>query len=186
MKTKHIILVVTFFSFLCSNAQITKGNWMVGGSGNFSSYENKNQENGTEIIRKGIGINFSPKIGYFFLNKVAGGTSMTISYTKPKESESSIGYGFGPFLRYYVLNEDKQVNFFGEASYTFGETKSGDFKNTSNGYGFKAGSAIFFNSSVALEIALEYSSSSYKSQSSGSNSFNNLQIGLGFQIHLEK
>lgn len=35
MKTINFILVITLFSFFTTNAQITKGNWMVGGNGSF-------------------------------------------------------------------------------------------------------------------------------------------------------
>ena len=169
-----------------TNAQITKGNWMVGGTGNFSSYESKTSNNGTENINKGIGINVSPNIGYFFGNRFVAGTNINLGYTKPKNYESSLGYSFGPFARYYLLKEDKQINFLVQANYTFGAAKYGDNKSKSNGYGFKAGSAIFFNSSVALEITLDYNSSKLIPDGSESSSYNNFQLGLGFQIHLEK
>ena len=89
-------------------------------------------------------------------------------------------------VRCYFLKEDKRINVFAQANYIFGETKSGSNKSQSNGYGFKAGPAIFFNSSVGLEITLEYNSSKLIPNGSESSTYNNLQVGLGFQIHLEK
>ncbi|CAM3855031.1 Outer membrane protein beta-barrel domain-containing protein [Flavobacterium gelidilacus] len=186
MKAFKLLFNIILFSFLTTNAQITKGNWMVGGNGNFSSYESKYKNNGNDITNKGIGINISPKIGYFFANKFAAGTNMSIGYTKPKDFESSIGFGFGPFVRYYFLKEDNQVNLLAEANYIFGNTKSGDNKSKSNGYGFKVGPVIYFNSSVGLEMTLDYNSSKLIPNGSESSTYNNFQIGLGFQIHLEK
>lgn len=186
MKAIKVLLISTILLTVPTNAQITKGNWMVGGTGNLSSYESKTSNNGTDVINKGIGINVSPNIGYFFTNKFVAGTNVSIGYTKPKNYDSSFGYGIGPFARYYVLKEDKRVNFLIQANYTFGASKSGDNKSKTNGYGFKAGPAIFFNSSVALEITLDYNSSKLIPDGSENSSYNNFQIGLGFQIHLEK
>lgn len=186
MKTlKSICITLVLFS-ITSNAQITKGNWMVGGNGNLSSYETKYKNNGNDVTNKGIGINISPNVGYFFANKFVAGTSFSIGYTKPKDSDNSLAYGVGPFVRYYFLKEDKRINFFAQANYVFGETKSGSNKSESNGYGFKAGPVIFFNNSVGLEITLDYNSSKLIPNGSASSTYNNIQIGLGFQIHLEK
>jgi hypothetical protein len=185
MKILKIAIAILLFT-ITANAQITKGNWIVGGTGNFSSYETKYSNNGNEVTNKGIGINISPNIGYFFINNLAVGTSISIGYTKPKDSESSFGYGFGPFARYYFLKEDKRINFFAQANYIFGESKLGSNKSTSNGYGFKGGSVIFFNRSVGAEITLDYNSSKLTPSGSESSTYNNLQISLGFQIHLKK
>ncbi|PKP14638.1 MAG: hypothetical protein CVU07_13855 [Bacteroidetes bacterium HGW-Bacteroidetes-23] len=186
MKAIKFLLAISFLSVYSSSAQITKGNWMVGGTGNFSSYESKFKSNGNEMTNKGLAINLSPNIGYFVANKFVVGTSLSIGYTKPKESDNSFGYGIEPFVRYYFLNEDKLINIFSEVNYIYGETKSGDNKSQTNGYGLKAGTVIFFNSSVGLEISLDYNSSKLIPNSSDSSNYNNLQLGLGFQIHLEK
>ena len=186
MKTVTLFFFFVLTTVLTANAQITKGNWMVGGTGNFSSYESKYKSNGNEITNKGLGINLSPNIGYFLADKFVVGASLSIGYTKPKGSDDSFGYGIGPYVRYYFLREDKQINLFSEVNYIFGETKSGNNKSKSNGYGLKAGSVIFFNSSVGLEVSLDYNSSKLIPNNSDSSTYNNLQIGLGFQIHLEK
>jgi hypothetical protein len=181
-----LFFTITLFSFLTANAQITKGNWMVGGTGNFSSYENKFQNNGTEVSNKGIGISISPNIGYFFKDKFAIGSIVSIGYTNPQDFESSTSYSIGPFVRYYFLKVDNQINLFAEASYLFGESKLGNNKSASNGYGFKAGPVFYFNNSVGLEVTIDYNSTQLLPSSSGKSVANNLQIGLGFQIHLEK
>lgn len=186
MKTIKILCIATLLFSLTANSQITKGNWMVGGSGNFSSYENKNISNGVEVSYKGIGLNFSPNIGYFFADRIVAGTTIGLGYTKPKDYDSSFSYGIGPFVRYYFLKEDKKINILTEVNYSFGESKSASNKSHNNGYGVKAGPAIFFNSSVALELTLEYFHSKLNPQNGSGSTANNLQVGLGFQIHLEK
>ena len=75
------------------------------------------------------------------------------------------------------------INPFLQTSYSFNEGKSDSGgSNKSTGYTIKGGSAIFFNSSVALELSLNYDSSKYNSNSKS----NNFTAGIGFQIHLEK
>ena len=184
---KNLFLIITlFFISTFSFSQITKGNWMVGGTGNISSFESKYSNNGNEITNKGIGINLSPNIGYFIADKFVIGSNISIGYTKPKDSDNSFGYGVGPYARYYFLKEDKLINLFSQINYIFGQTKSGNNKSDSNGYGVKVGSVIFFNSSVGLEISLDYESSRLIPNTSESSTYNNLQIGIGFQVHLEK
>ena len=56
-----------------------------------------------------------------------------------------------------------------------------DIYVTYNNYKFKVGSVIYFNSSVGLELALNYFS-----ESSSDSKYNYLIISLGFQIHLIK
>jgi opacity protein-like surface antigen len=58
-----------------------------------------------------------------------------------------------------------------------------------NGYAIGVGPTIFLNSSVAMELGINYSSTKFK----GANDFttndfteNNIQFSLGFQIFLEK
>ena len=186
MKTIKLFFATILLCSITSNAQITKGNWMVGGTGNVTSYENKNNNNGSDIISKGIGINISPNIGYFIVDKFVAGASLGFGYTKPEGYQSDFGYGIGPFIRYYFLKEDKRINILAQANYNFGQNITGVSKSKSNSYGFKAGPAIFFNSSVALEITLDYDSSKLMPNNSSSSSYSNFQIGLGFQIHLEK
>ena len=188
MKMKTIKLITTTFILISISAtsQITKGNFMVGGTGNFSSYQTQYLNNGNEVTNKGVGLNISPNIGYFLANKFVVGAGFTVGYTKQNGQQSSIGYNFGPFARYYFLKEDKRINLFTEVNYFIGNSKSGSNKSESNGYGFKAGPVIFFNSSVGLEVTLDYSSSKLIPSGSTNSTFNNLQIGLGLQIHLEK
>lgn len=186
MKALKLIFVTLVLFSITSQAQITKGNWMLGGTGNLTSYENKAIQNGNDVGDKGYAISISPNIGYFFINKLAVGSTISLGYSNSNRYDEFQRYGFGPFVRYYFLKEEKRINVFAHANYVFGESKSGNNINGGNGYGFKAGPAIFFNKNVAMEVTLDYNSSKLKLSGPNSSTYNAFQISLGFQIHLKK
>ena len=183
MKTlKSICISLVLFS-TAANAQITKGNWMVGGSANFSSSVGESKSSsGFTSESKGSGFTISPTIGYFVTDKLAFGISPVFGYSKTDGQDANTGYGAGPFVRYYLLKPEKLINILTHIGYYYGSNSS---DTTTNNFNFKAGPAIFLNSSVALELTLDYSTSQSKSNSSTST-FKSFNIGLGFQIHLEK
>jgi hypothetical protein len=179
MKTIKTLFFATLLFTLTTNAQITKGNWMVGGSAYFNSYNAKNGKG--EEIQKGTSVNLQPNIGYFFYNNFAGGLSAGYGISKTNNDASNSGFSVGPFLRYYFLKPEKRVNLLAEVDYYYG--KNFDRRDFSTSYGLKAGPVIYFNSSVGLELLAKYDHNYY---SSGADTTNNFQIGLGLQIHLEK
>jgi hypothetical protein len=184
MKTTKLFVTITILSFLTSNAQITKGNWMVGGSGNFTNYKSTFQSGNTEMTQSGSALYISPNLGYFIVDNVVLGSIVSFSFSNPSgDNNNSQGYGLSPFIRYYFRKSDKMINPFLQTSYSFNQGKSDSGgSNKSNGYTVKGGSAIFFNSSVALELSLNYDSQKFNSDVKS----NNFTVGIGFQIHLEK
>lgn len=184
MNSIKLLFVAALLFSLSSNAQITKGNWMAGGMGNFTSYKSSYEYNNIEVTQTGSGVQISPNIGYFIKDKLVVGTAMSFNFSNPSgKNNNGHGYGISPFLRYYFLKPEKMINFFSQISYGFseGKSESGGY-NKSNGYDIKVGPAIFLNSSVALEFTLDYSASKYNDNSKA----NYLTLGIGFQIHLEK
>lgn len=185
MKTLTLFFLIVFTTLCTVNAQITKGNWMVGGSGNFSSTKSENSS-GSEA--KGTLFEIKPNIGYFVIDKLATGINSSIGFGNPSGSNNnSWGYSIGPFIRYYFLEIDKKINLLSQVDYSIGQGKS-DFSSldtNSSNLSIKAGPVIYFNSSVGLELLLNYDYSKSKRGSSETigNQFN---ISIGFQIHLEK
>ena len=177
MKTSKLIFALALFSFLTSNAQITKGNWMVGGSGNFYSAQLKDNNNSTNSI----GLELRPNLGYFLYDKIAVGISPLLAYNKPENGSSVTSYGFGPYARYYLLKTENRINLLTHIEYAY-YTSSNNSKDKNTSLNFKAGPAIYFNSSVALEMTLNYNINNINS----TTTYNILSFGLGFQIHLEK
>ena len=180
MKSIKLIFIAFILFTMSANAQITKNNWMVGGNGSFNNTIVKDDDDNT--LGKGYGFRIYPNIGYFFIDKMAGGFKLGFNYGKTEGNSSMVGYGLGPFVRYYFLNPDKRVNVFAEANYNYYISKTQNFDATKGyNYNFKAGPEIFFNSSVGLEVTINYSSSNINSLIS-----NALSLEVGFQIHLEK
>lgn len=187
MKTSIYSFIITIFSFLTTNAQITKGNWLMGGNGNLSftkSEAKSNNTNGLTINSNSgetIGILLEPNVGYFIKDKFAMGLKIGFENyftTKSSIELNNTQFSIGPFLRYYILEVDKPFNIFIEPSY-FRYT----YKPLGNnqGYGLKFGHAYFLNSSVGIETSLNYQFSESNQQKT-----NSLFIAFGFQLYLEK
>ena len=195
------ILLFAISAATYSNGQITKHNWLVGGSGFFNSttYTNDlgyrtSKENSVQLF---------PNIGYFFADKFAGGLKLIFSTSNNRIISNGAGYnlgkyntyGFGPFFRYYILQAHKQFNILIDGSYQYsiergGGVSSGDStplpvpitQYTKNTFSIAGGPVIYFNTIVGLEFLIGYTTSEYV-QNNGSSK--KLQFGLGFQIHLE-
>jgi len=177
-----ILKTIALTILLCytANAQITKGNWMVGGDAYFSNVTNKNA-NG-EKVQSSSQLRLGPNLGYFFYDRFAAGLSTALGFTTINGSNNiNSGFGLGPFIRYYFLKPEKTVNFLLQANYNYGKSFNNSDFTTS--YGLKLGPVIYFNSSVGLELLAKYEHFYISSDSRTANIF---QIGIGLQIHLEK
>ena len=177
MRKLKLFLLIAFI-YTNSSAQLTEGNWLVGGSGNYSS-RNSKFDNGveTEINR----IEIKPNMGYFIKDKLAIGASLRFEH-----QQIFYTYGIGLFSRYYFLEQDKTFNLFAQAHFDFvhvvSDVEGGKRSRTSNYYGVRVGQVIFFNSVVGLEFAVEYERGNLPDNGVA----NNIKAVLGFQIHLEK
>jgi hypothetical protein len=184
--TKQFLLFFIFVSFIsAANAQITKGNWLVGGTGYFTS---ASYSGTTAASYKQTIIQISPNIGYFFIDKLSIGLKPGYSYNKTNlgtTPTSSSTFSVGPFARYYLLNIKNQVNIFSEVNYQFNKTTTTDNQSFSyNQFSVSAGPVIFFNSSVGLELSIGYTRGKYGSDATSMD--NTLRVGVGFQIHLDR
>ncbi|MEO6683370.1 MAG: hypothetical protein ABIN48_11175 [Ginsengibacter sp.] len=182
MPIKIILFFLSWLFIQNGQSQITKGNWMVGGNG---VLEKSKTINLFEV--KSTNIKLSPNIGYFFMDKFAGGIKTGLYFSEIKFNggvSKSTQFSLGPILRYYFLNADNMVNFFAESTYQYSHLygNSGS-SNNSNTWAFSLGPVIYFNSSVGLEFTINYESFRYKNDNKSSNSF---FLGIGFQIHLER
>jgi hypothetical protein len=201
MKTV-LLFLTTIFLTNYSSGQVTKNNWLVGGTGFFNSTTYTN-DLGFQTQRI-TNLQLLPNIGYFLMDKFAGGLRLNYSNSRNKNISEGAGYnlgknrtyGFGPFLRYYFLNPNKQFNLLIDGSYQYNiERRGGVSSNgntpmpvpitqySKNTFSIAAGPVVYFNTSVGLEFLVGYSTTKYI-QNSGSNS--GIQVGLGLQVHLEK
>ena len=74
------------------------------------------------------------------------------------------------------------VNVFIDGSYGYTISKTDGREETGRSYNLKAGPVVYFNSSVGLELTLNYN----KSFSPDDYVYQYFYVGLGFQIHLKK
>jgi hypothetical protein len=171
-----------------AHAQLTKGNWLVGGSGSFSSDKQVATSASTNIKSTTVGI--TPNIGYFIIDKFAVGMNLGFEINKLKAANiptSSItNYYAGPFLKYYLLQEDELINLFVYGNYNYGVTRGKNYgmvdKSSGYRYSVSGGPVIFFNSSTALELSIGW----YHARSIEDKVYtNSIKLGLGFQIHLD-
>jgi len=194
---KHLLLafLLTFVS-IAAQSQLTKHTWLVGGSGNFYTYHEDYTAPSVGFTGKYSTIDLSPSVGYFLADKFTVGIRSLLSIYKGESSggakPNDLKFAAGPFLRYYFLDIDKPFNLLTDISYQVGinEAKTGDKpKGKFNTFSAMAGTEIFFNSSVGLEILLGYknqitsfdnSPSAYTSNKSG------FYTSIGFHFHLIK
>lgn len=177
MKALFFFLVLT--CSLSLNAQITKGNWLVGGDISFSYSKSKPK---AAVDSEALDIDISPNIGYFMWDNFAIGSKLNFYLNRHKSDKGTSSYNsflVSPFLKFYFLSEEKLLNPFIETSYRFSLTDN----NNSNEVSAKGGIAIFLNNSVAYEISLNYVNSITKNQYAGSHT---LLLGIGIQVHLKK
>jgi len=197
MKKIFLLFISIFLIVVSSIAQLNKKTWLVGGNGSFKSLNNNFQSNNADWEYKITDIKLTPNIGYFFIDKFAAGLKFTLDLRNEKKIPGGTIYGkslrldYGPFVRYYFLEKEKQFNILTDASYQFGNVTLTGEKGSRSNFLLLAGPAIYFNSSVALEVLVGYQ---YTKEEISSPTFPNpykqidkgFQFAIGFQIHLEK
>jgi hypothetical protein len=190
---KPSIICCTIFIFLAFsvNAQLEKGNWLVGGNASFSTVSSS-YDQGTKITNAQI----APQIGYFFWDKFSVGLISQITFNHSKTYYGSNpnaykmddnSFALGPCLRYYFLDEKKIMNVFVEGSYEYGIDNS---NNRSQYLLFNAGPEFFFTPSVGLEFTVGYYYTTYFDSPPpagiGNQTSKGIQMGIGIKAHLIK
>ncbi len=189
----YFLLLACIICSAASFGQITKNNWMVGGS---FSYSKVKLYDGSVLFQKIRLVNTSPAVGYFVIDKLATGIRAKILLSKVWNVTSQFGtqvsrqnqYDAGPFVRYYFLPVDNKINLFGDLAFTYGTHitfNSSDKLPDDHQYAYSVagGMALFINSSIAAELQVEYSR---WHEVNIDSHYKKLQLGIGLQIHLER
>src|SRR6187399_537993 len=116
MKRTSLLLSLTLLlSAPAALAQFNKGRWLADGTMSLSA--NKNESHFGTSVSNSSSTNFglSPSVGYFFINQLAGGLTLSFSTTKSTGQSLNPGTGtvedvtrngnsvsIGPFVRYYL------------------------------------------------------------------------------------
>ncbi len=175
---KLILFVALLLGVNALNAQINKGNVMLGGD---LANLNVSFDNQTTF-------NLTPKAAWFIDDGVALGSYMHFGVTHINgESGSNYSYGIGPLARYFFSIDQlpalKKTKFFVEANAGFeGVHSSVNSSNTNGmGFGFGPGVSYFITPSVGVEALLKYDGI----LGFGSTTYTNgLSFGIGLQVYL--
>ncbi|HSR37582.1 MAG TPA: hypothetical protein VLL95_01610 [Phnomibacter sp.] len=192
MKYYFPFCLFLLFSIV-ARSQLTKGTWIAGGAASFYSTQNKYASNIANQTSDVLRLSINPSIGYFLADKFAIG--LRPNYTKNKAQVTSTSglatnenrFDIGPFARYYFLQAEKQFNLLADISYQYGVYWFKPTKGNRNTFSASAGTVVFFNSSVGLELLLGYytQKETINDAVKTINEQKGLQMTIGFQFHLE-
>jgi hypothetical protein len=179
------LLTLAVAALLCGtavNAQIQKGNIMVGG--NLANL-GLNFQDGTQFS-----FDLTPKAAWFIKDGLALGGYVNLGVlTHPHGGGTDVNYGVGALARYYVedknvrkLEFSKRVRFFLEGSTGFAGRNQANGPST-NGWDIGVGPGIsyFITPNIGLEGLLKYDLTVGFGDATTSNRLN---LGIGFQIFL--
>ena len=192
-----ISLLLFFFLAMTGKAftQISKGQFLLGGSVRFESMKENYYPDGTY---KSTNIFVSPAIGYFFFNKMAGGVRVDLNSYKSNSSSvetKQTSTTISPFVRYYFLPVAAKVNAFLDVGYLHSKSKwtrfsdpAYSYADNSRGFQVLAGPSIFLTDQIALEFTLgvRHTKSTDRVALLEATKSTTLSSGLGLQIHFGK
>lgn len=176
MKVRSISLIALCLCLLSPavHAQITKGNFLLGGSLGFSSGHTSSlyDYSSTPYKVKQSSVSLSPNVSYFVIDHLSLGVVTPLLHTsyKPEGNEKKTTYttySIGPLIRYYFpLGSHWAI--FPEASYSYGwavtkgssyssggyvpKTYHGDTRNLQGGLGL----VYFLNHNIGVEGKFRY------------------------------
>ncbi|MBC3758630.1 outer membrane beta-barrel protein [Hyunsoonleella sp. SJ7] len=202
---KKAVLIIVLLFTVSAFCQTEKGNFIVGGSSNFSftSSKSKIKTNSQDLDGpQATNVSFGPAGGFFVINNLALGLQAPISFEKSTEDLNGSGsvevkstsFAVSPFVRYYFSKSS--IKPFLQGTIGLGRVKS-QFESNGNGfsnsesksnlflYGFDGGVAIFINESISINLGVGYLSSSSKpDESSNDLKFVTNIIGLSAGINV--
>lgn len=198
MKKQLYLLTAGLLLVCLANAQIKKGDILLGGNVNFNSSTTDPTTN--DYTNKTIGYGFSPSIGKAVHDDLVVGLNLIFTHNKTKSGATPVGvgvqdtYGLGVFVRKYKV--------LGAGFALFGEGDLGGLYQTTNNYsegspkppankyysinaGFYPGIAYFISRHVQLETGmrnLAYIQYGHSRSGSGTvtSSTKNFSAGTGF------
>ena len=176
---KKIILTCAIaLGFLSTQAQIQKGNVMIGSNlSNISFGLDK---------PNAFSLSINPKAAWFVQDGLALGGDVNLGLSTLSGAGTNVNYGVGALGRYYGSKGANEVvnnsRFFGEATVGINGTNPSEGPSTNGlGFSFGPGFTYFITPSIGLETLLKYQGT----VGFGSSAYaHGLNLGVGFQIYL--
>lgn len=177
MKKLLIAAALAFTSF-AAQAQIQRGNVLIGGNIANLSLGLDNS--------KVFSFDLTPKAAWFIEDNLAIGGYANLGIRTAKNTATTTTYGVGALGRYYA-GDDVEVlrhgRFFGEATVGFGGINVSNGVGNTNGasLGIGPGFAYFVTPNIGLETLLKYNGLRGFGNASSQNT---LTLSFGLQIYL--
>ncbi|AKK74365.1 membrane protein [Chryseobacterium gallinarum] len=202
---KKLLLAGAIALFGWSNAQMTKGDWVISGNTGFGF------NNVTTTVKVGgqsadgpkvSTISLTPSVGYFVIDKLAVGidlglTSATTKYQGVKATTTS--FSVMPTATYYFANESKFVPFLGagigyasvknKGNVTLGGVSSSD-ESTTDGLAWKVKGGVTYmaTQSLGINLGVSYDQFSNKQTYYGMDVKTNVKtfgVNVGFSYFIK-
>ena len=208
------LLCVFTLSLRAEGPQLTKGSIFIGtttalggdfydfehiGGGNTAglSFGSTWSSNGTTSEKtKYTGYNLSPKVGYFFMDGLAGGLNINIRGQSNKDGDDKDKIGtttIGPWVRYYAMQYalmgGKMIPF-AEGKAAWGSSKetytSGSSSNTykwgTSQYGIGAGLALFLTDFISMDMMIAYQNVTWNDKETEPTKYHDSVFGFAFGL----
>jgi outer membrane protein W len=216
MKSKTTFSIAILFLLFTSSAfgQLTKGNYFLFGSSNLDISTDKTKESTDGIYHlkdKGSSFYLKPGVGYLVMDNLVAGLQLYLStyeshgatHGTEGNKHSSFYTSFGPFARYYFLEQDK-LKPMAQISFGIGHDKTKDTTpgtgigtstssthETSNGtfdFALGVGASYFISENVAFDGLLGYNieKSKDKINTSLGGKTSGLSLEFGVSITISK
>lgn len=203
MKRFILFFAATLFTIQFSQAQISKGNFMLGGGIGFSA-TNSSTSLENDGVEEDLGetsttsLEFTPRIGYFAADNFAFGVQMDVDFTsadtEADETNTASSLLVGPFFRYYIpFGELGDKALFFELNSGFGGTQvtEGDVDVSTSvfGVGVGPGFTIFSNEFIGIEALALYNwvrSRSEIQEAVNLETVSSFDLSIGLQLYFSR
>lgn len=133
-----LVLLATAGIVSVTHAQLSKGQWIVGGNAGFSYSDTHEEFKYVTASNKSSSLQLSPVAGYFVLDKFCIGLRPRAEWLRIKTNgveyingdeavytsdSKSTTLGIGPFVRYYFLPKGNKINLVADAGYAYSHAK---------------------------------------------------------------
>ena len=184
MIKKLLVMCVMLSLIMPVFAQITEGNYLIGGGLSFTA---ENRDLATSNLNTNS-FTLSPTGGYFVVDKLVVGTQLLyglLSQTSNSVTTTMNSFSVAPFSRYYFETEVLKPYIFVGVGKSWETVSYGGSSSTNHTtrtfWNAGVGADYFINKSIALEAQLNYTSKKYNSDAP----YKIIGFTFGIQVFLD-